>query len=50
MKETLNITIDESCPDEIKVNAIAWVEDVCTWLLSNPRTTDAIQPRFSEMI
>ena len=49
MKEKLNITIDDECPDEIKANGIEWVEDVCTWLLSNPRTTDAIQPRFSEI-
>lgn len=49
MKERLNITIDDECPDEIKANGIEWVEDVCTWLLSNPRTTDAIQPRFSEI-
>ncbi len=48
-KQELNITIDPQCPDEIKANGIAWVEDACNWLLSQPRTTDAIQPRFSEV-
>jgi len=48
-KQELNITIDPECPDEIKANGIAWVEDACNWLLSQPRTTDAIQPRFSEV-
>ena len=37
MKEQLNITIDDECPDEIKANGIAWVEDACNWLLSQPQ-------------
>ena len=49
MTEQLNITIDDECPDEIKANGIAWVEDACNWLLSQPRTPDATQPRFSEI-
>lgn len=48
-KQELNITIDPECPDEIKANGIAWVEDACNWLLSQPRTPDATQPRFSEI-
>jgi hypothetical protein len=48
-KQELNITIDPECPDEIKANGIAWVEDACNWLLSQARTPDATQPRFSEV-
>jgi hypothetical protein len=50
-KQQLDIAIDDGVPDEVATHAVAWVEDIVNWLLSQPRPADisGSQPRYSEI-
>lgn len=49
--ENLDITIDPGVPAEVATNAVKWITDICTWLLSQPQPAglEGTQPRFSEV-
>ncbi len=50
-KQNLQIDIADGVPDEIATHAVAWIEDIINWLLSQPVPADlsGLQPRFSEI-
>ena len=37
MEQKLNIEIKENVSAYVAANAVAWIEDICNWLLSQPR-------------
>ncbi len=51
MGSKLNIKIKENVSANVAANAEAWIEDICNWLLAQPRPADMehTQPRYTEI-